>query len=325
MAPSPASQHAAHVQSTVEAASSAAQSLVAASWRRSLLNHHLEPGTQRPNLTVTEGEMEEAKARMGRLLSVASDSMDRLFRAVGNTGCCVVLSDADGLLVDRRGTAGDEKTFRQWGLWPGALWSEDAEGTNGVGTCIAEGRPVTIHREQHFFARNTAMSCMDAPIHDHEGRLAAVLDVSSCRADDTAVFLQLIQSSVIDTARRIESDNFRAAFAGSRILMGDDHGRKGTVLLAVDRDDLVVGATRAARQIFGLTDESLKTPRPAQDVLSGQGSAAAGMGAVDLKSAERGAILRALARTDGNLAAAARQLKLGRATLYRRLDQLEIE
>lgn len=316
MVESPEAAHAGHIVRTVEAANSAAHSLVAASWRRSLLKHRLEPGETRKPTYVTDSETREARDRLDNLVAVAGGSMDRLFRAVGNNGCCVLLSDAAGLLLERRGKDGDATTFRDWGLWPGAVWSEATEGTNGIGTCIAEASPVTIHRDQHFLTRNTAMSCVDAPIHDHRGRLAAVLDVSSCRADDTGGFLGLISAAVIDAARRIESDNFRAAFADARIVMCDQHGTSGAMLMAVDRDDLVIGATRAARQTFGLDEDSFASPRPAADILYG------GPQTGDLSTAERGEILRALARTGGNAAAAARLLKIGRATLYRRMQRL---
>lgn len=311
-----AGAHADRILSTVENASSAAQSRVFASWRRSLLNHRLEPGESRPPLTLTDAETDEARQRLDRLLAVASDSMDRLFRAVGRSGCCVLLSDATGLVLDRRGTAGDESIFREWGLWPGAIWGEETEGTNGIGTCITEGAPVTIHRDQHFLTRNTDMSCVDAPIYDQRGRLVAVLDVSSCRPDDAESFLGVISAAVVDAARRIENDSFRTAFADARIVMCDQQGATGSVLLAVDRDDLLVGATRAARQIFGLDDASFTHPRPAEDVLRGTRQPG------DFRAAERGEIQRALARSGGNVSQAAHLLNIGRATLYRRMQRL---
>ena len=313
-------RHADLVFSTASSDSAVARSFVAASWSRSLNYHHLDPDTPQAPERLTGRELDQAREQAGRLLSIARPAMTRLLQTVGDSGCCVLLTDADGVVLERQGSPSHDPAFNRWGLWTGAVWSEAAEGTNGIGTCLAERRQVMIHRSEHFFARNTAMSCMDAPIHDHEGRLAAVLDISSCRADDTEGFMVLLQAAVVDAARRIESDHFRAAFAGQRIIMGEEHGPKGAVLLAIDKDDLVVGATRAARQLFQLDDKSFSSPRPAADILGGGEDT----DPVDLRNAERGAILRALARTDGNVAAAARQLKLGRATLYRRMQRLGI-
>jgi transcriptional regulator of acetoin/glycerol metabolism len=120
------------------------------------------------------------------------------------------------------------------GLWPGTNWGEDSEGTNGIGTCLVEQRPVTIHRDQHFLTRNTLLSCTTAPVHDHEGRLVAALDVSSCRADLTEGFLHLITMATNDAAARI-----------ILIFPVADKGPRAS-LLAVDSGDLVIGATHAA-------------------------------------------------------------------------------
>ncbi|TGS90104.1 GAF domain-containing protein, partial [Mesorhizobium sp. M8A.F.Ca.ET.213.01.1.1] len=89
----------------------------------------------------------------------------------------------------------------------------------GIGTCLVEQRALTIHRDQHFYTCNTGLSCTTAPIYDHRGDLVAALDVSSCRADLTEAFANLISMAVIDAARRIEAENFKIAFPKARILL----------------------------------------------------------------------------------------------------------
>ncbi len=230
------------------ASDAAAKSALVASWRRSANLHHLDPATRMGPVRLTQGELNDARRRIEPLLSAAQSSLDRLYQAVGGVGCCVLLADRDGIPIDRRGAASDDKTFQQWGLWTGTVWSEEAEGTNGIGTCLVEQRTLTIHADQHFFDRNTLLSCTTAPIYDHEGNLAAALDVSSCRADLTEGFVQLISMAVSDAARRIEADHFRLAFPDARILLAPTVDRGAGALLAVDGDDLVIGASRAARQ-----------------------------------------------------------------------------
>ena len=92
--------------------------------------------------------------------------------------------------------------FRRWGLWNGAVWSEAREGTNGIGTCLAEQRVLTIHRDQHFHTRNIGLSCTVAPLFDPNGRIAGALDVSSCRPGLEGL-TGLVERAVTDAARRI--------------------------------------------------------------------------------------------------------------------------
>ncbi|BBB98934.1 MULTISPECIES: helix-turn-helix domain-containing protein [Bradyrhizobium] len=293
-----------------------APSDLSASWRRSGHLHALDPASRLPSHRLSQADIAAAQQRLGGFLKVAQSTLDRLFLAVGGVGCSVLLADRDGVVVDRRGAGADDATFDAWGLWTGAVWSEKYEGTNGIGTCIVEKRPLSIDREQHFFTRNSGLFCTTAPIFDEHGELAAALDVSSCRADLTGGFSRLIATTVTDAARTIEAENFRRAFPDARILLTPKSERAVNSLLAVDRDDLVIGATRAARRALGLNAASLARPLPAADLIGETRDAG------DLAAAERAALQRALARAGGNVSKAARDLDMSRATLHRKLKQL---
>jgi len=312
-------QHATVVEAAI-ASGHAAKSAVVASWCRSLRLHQLDPEGTRPPVRLNEAELALARARVEPLLHAARSVMDRLCQAVGAAGCCVLLAGNDGIPVDRRGAAGDDSTFESWGLWTGAVWSEEQEGTNGIGTCLVEKRALTIDRDQHFFTRNTLLSCTAAPIHDHDAKLAGVLDVSSCRADRTEGFADLITLAVTDAVRRIEADIFRAAFPKARIVLTTPLDGHGSGLLAIDADDLVVGATRSARLALGLAPDRAFAPVPAADLLGGPGAALEKLGDV-----ERGILQRALLRAEGNVSAAAKALGVSRATLHRKLKRFELK
>jgi transcriptional regulator of acetoin/glycerol metabolism len=222
-----------------------------------------------------------------------------------------------------RGVPADDKIFESWGLWPGAIWSEESEGTNGIGTCIVEQRPLTIHRTQHFLARNTLMSCTAAPIFDHLGKLVAALDVSSCRTDLVEDFVPLISIAVSDAARRIESENFRISFPRARITVAPvaDH-HTAAALIATDNDDLIVGANRSARLQLGITQAAIDKGMPAGTLIRGMSHDVS----VDaLTDAERGVLYRALAEAGGNVTAAARTLGISRATLHRKMKKMNLD
>lgn len=312
--------HAEHIQSALTG-DAAAQSALVASWGRSMRLYGLNPEEGAPPNIVTERELREARERLGSLVATAETTLDRLYSAVGGAGCCVLLADKNGVPVDRRGYEGDDATFYKIGLWTGAVWSEESEGTNGIGTALAEQRALTIHRDQHFRSRNTTLSCTVAPIFDHRGRLMAAIDVSSARSDLTDGFAKLIAMAVVDAARRVEAENFRLAFPKARIVMaqGSDPGneRAMNALIAVDEDDLVVGASRSARHLLGLTDESLNVPLPAANLLGQDTDAERGFAA-----AERSVIQRVLRKADGNISIAAGMMGMSRATLHRKLKRL---
>lgn len=316
-------EHAASIDLAIERNEAARLPLVA-SWQRSRILHALSPNKTSAPERVSAQELKEAQDRLGLLLNLSEGKLDQLYTAVGDVGCSVVLADKNGVAVARRGAQQDDKTFDKWGLWTGAIWSEESEGTNGIGTCIIEKRPLTIHKDQHFHSKNTGLSCTAAPIFDQHANLMAVIDVSSCRADLTANFSQLISVAVIDTARQIESDHFSRSFPNAQIVLacGGNQAQaggavKGAALLAVDQDDLVVGATRSARDVYGLSDADLSQPLPLSTL---QGKAV--NLARDYALSEGRIIQQALAKSGGNISAAAREMGISRATLHRKLNKI---
>ena len=309
--------HIEKVAVTVESSNAGARSRLAASWVRSIRKHGLDPARQSPPEYLTEAEIQKRKHLVGRVAKIAVSKLDQLFSLVGNSGCCVLLTDCQGVVIDHRFHDVDAQAFQNWGLGLGADWSEAAQGTNGIGTCLTEQREVIIHRDQHFMASNIGMSCIDAPVYGPEGEIVAALDVSSARADHTGAMNGMIAELVRQAARSIETDTFQDKFNDARVIVVND-ASEGVSLLATNTDDIVIGATRAARRKFDLETSGELKPVPLSDLI-GRDNASKGF-----ERAQSAAITRALVRADHNVSLAARELGVSRATLYRRMKRFGI-
>jgi AraC-like DNA-binding protein len=174
------------------------------------------------------------------------------------------LCNPDGIAIHHRGDEAQAEQFKYWGIWVGGVWSESVEGTNGIGTCIAEQRPVLVHRDQHFRTRHIGLSCAGAPIFDPTGRLELVLDASSMTSNQSHT-LALAATKV--AARAVEERLFREWFRKVWTIAAvpsDDSGP--ALLLAVDDDLRIVGADRVARTTFALDDERLSSGVPLSTV-----------------------------------------------------------
>ncbi len=311
-----------HVRSHEEAVAAAlaqgaaAKSSIVASWARSANVHGLDPARKPRDERLTEGELRALHQRMEPVTIAARPTLERLFQAVGGFGASVILASEEGVAVDRLGKPSEDRDFADAGLWTGTRWSESAVGTNAIGTCLVERRPVVVNRDQHFLSLNIELTCISAPVHDANGDLIAVLDVSTVRKDLGEGFAGLISHSATEAARKIEADLFHARFPKARMVLVPGIDRGLGALLAVDADDLVIGATRAARQHLGLSGDLTKAPLPVSDLLGVEAH-------VRPEDGERAVITRAIARAGGNLSAAARALGISRATLHRKLGRSE--
>jgi transcriptional regulator of acetoin/glycerol metabolism/AraC-like DNA-binding protein len=233
---------------------------VSTSWHRSACQYGINPDrSEAPNI-LSSKEVDSLRQELDDLIFCAQEEIDHLYKVVRDAGYTILLCNRTGVAVEHRGDATEADQFKNWGAWLGGVFAEELEGTNGIGTCIAEERPVTIHRSQHFRSRNTDLSCSGAPIFDIDGTLMAVLDLSSVDPGLSESAHGLAGPLTIKSARAIEERYFRLRFRNEWIVMivppEDD---SNAMLLAVDEGERIVGANRSARDIFDLQNDAFRS------------------------------------------------------------------
>ena len=252
--------HAQHVCSVAEgAAPLPGVEEVSSSWQRSATKYGVDPVDNKAPRILASGELKHSREPLDKLIFSAQEDIDQLYKVVREAGYVVLFCDSSGVAVEHRGEDGQARSFEYWGTWLGGVWSEEVEGTNGIGTCIVEERPVTIHRSQHFRSRHINLSCSGAPVFSTDGRLVAVLDVSSIDPDLSERAHALTGALTKRSARAIEERFFREQFRREWIVaVAPPEGGAVGMLLAIDGDHRVVGANRAARASLLLDDSGLQ-------------------------------------------------------------------
>jgi AraC-like DNA-binding protein len=221
------------------------------SWRRSASAYGVDPGSIAAPRILTTSELRQSQEAAEQLIEAARPELDHLYKIVQPAHYVILLCDKDGLVIAHRGEEAEAAQFRRWGTWLGGVWSEEAEGTNGIGTALAEGRPVTVHRSQHFRARHIDLSCSGAPIFGGDGELRGVLDVSSIDPTLSEHSHAMTGALTAAAARAIEERLFRKQFHRAWIVAtGPADGSGSPILIAVDQGLRIVGAGWHARQMF---------------------------------------------------------------------------
>lgn len=175
--------HADYVNSVVKASGVGAlhdlDNPVTRSWRRCMNDFSLDPAASQEILVVDRPDLAARLEKQAGLLSIAQLEMANLHHQLAGSGFGIILTDADGVVLNVVGDPDFTDTASSTGVLSGGVWSEEQQGTNGMGTCLIERRPLIVHQNEHFLTRNTVLTCSAAPIFNHTGDLIAVLDASS--------------------------------------------------------------------------------------------------------------------------------------------------
>ncbi len=238
------------------------------SWLRCLTQYNLDPQSQREPYVLPRDERLARKERNLELVSFADAEMAHLYHQLAGSGYSIILTDRDGVLLDYYGDLSFRNAAFRTGLVLGAVWSEEHGGTNGMGTCLFERAPLIIHRDQHFFSRNTGLTCCAAPIFDHSGELVAVLDASgeSDRAQQHTLVLVNMSAQMIENRLFLHrfKDEFVVRFHSRPELVGT----WGEGIIALDAAGAIAALDRNALFQLGVKNASELTGAPLERVFN---------------------------------------------------------
>jgi len=205
-----------HIQRVFSAASdktliesSCPDTQIVSSWERCLKNYDLDPARTNDIHIVERIDLLDYQESVNEFLGdFVKEEMGQLYQRISGSGYSVLLTSCEGVIINYVGDTNLSKPFQQAGLRLGALWNEAHVGTNGIGTCVFEKKPVTIHQDDHFHSRHINLTCTAAPIFDTQGQLIAVLDVSTANTNDSKILHSHTEALVGMSARLIEHVGF---------------------------------------------------------------------------------------------------------------------
>ncbi|HET9818569.1 MAG TPA: sigma-54-dependent Fis family transcriptional regulator [Rhodanobacteraceae bacterium] len=262
--------HASQVMRAVQSGGVSVAPRIGRSWNRCVNEFGIRPHSSRDTAVLPARQLREYQQRLGGVLTVASCEMENLYELISGTGYAVILSDASGTVLNAITDPALKREFRQAGLWLGALWDERHEGTNGIGTCLAECSATTVHREEHFRDYNVRLSCSSAPILDAHGALLGVLDASSINSADTRAIQRHTVALVTMSASLISRCRFLDEYPDAWILRFHSRpefvGLLHEALIAVDGEGLVQAVNESALLQLGSGSRAALVGHPIEEL-----------------------------------------------------------
>ncbi len=305
---------------------------------------------------VSAAAMRRATCTSRALHAAAAPVLTELSRVIALTRYFSILTDSQGIVVAVGGNPDFDLAPVRAIARVGVDLSERSVGTTAISAALTELHPVWLHRGEHFFEATSIYSCAGAPIFGPDGDCAGMLDLTGVQVQERPELRHL----AAQMAQRVEQA-LLLAVPHRRLLRLQWPGTSsvaGPALLVVDDESRIAGANRSACAMLGLRydaaaagfgaleDVFATTAGRLMSLLPGQlplqlplwsglqiqvASLHDSSGVVEpaplprpaarLRDAETDLIRLTVDATRGNVAEAARQLGISRATVYRRIKQ----
>ena len=210
--------------------------VVADSWNR-LIAKGIDPEHHSPPDVDTSG-LDMLRQQSG-LLAVLDDISRGLESVIDDGENILVIADARGRVLWRSGSPRVLGRADRLGFVEGASWSENAVGTNAIGTALVSHRAVQLFSAEHFLRSHHPWTCAGAPIKDpRTGHVIGIVDVSGPAATVHATTVALV-----DLVARLAESHLREAHDRTlnrlRTVAAPILARIGRPALAVDQDGWV--------------------------------------------------------------------------------------
>lgn len=220
------------------------------SWLRSVQKYNIDPSQSTRPQILTQSALKDHQEPLDKFLWIARAGLENLYQQLSCLNYVVVMTDANGVNIDFLSDKAFSKELKEAGVYLGSIWTEEAEGTNGVGVCLEEQTPVIVHCEEHFKARHINLSCTVAPIFSPSGQLIAILDASTTTPQKHKESQFLVLQLVKQTAKLVENAYFIDYFKNHYILKICDRKEFCHVvtenLIALDGAGIILAADKSA-------------------------------------------------------------------------------
>ncbi len=231
-----------HLLAHGECPPGALQERIANSWQRSLRAGVQPVGRVQTYDPLTGSEMRQVLSRSEDLIAIARPVMDYVFEQI--------LANPQSTLLHTLGDAPFLNKAERVALRSGAIWTEEARGTNAIGTALVEGAPLRVEGAEHFLEANGFLTCAASPIFSPQGQLLGVLDISGDQRQSQAHTLGLVTTA----ARMVENRWLLARHQRDWRLhfhtQAQGVGSAAEGILALSPDGSLLGGNRVAMQAF---------------------------------------------------------------------------
>ncbi len=171
---------------------SVVSAMILRSWERSRAAK-VDPDVKERS-RINGDELKGILAENADLMDCAKDILEQMFSSMQEAVSALSLVSAQGVTLYISNRVSHRAYYPD--ALVGSINTEEARGTNGIGTCLAERQPVEIIGAEHFRFSGECWSCSAAPIFSPDGKLIGVLNVTQPRKQYHTHTLGMVKAAV---------------------------------------------------------------------------------------------------------------------------------
>ncbi|WP_404660783.1 sigma-54-dependent Fis family transcriptional regulator [Haloimpatiens myeolchijeotgali] len=181
------------------------------------------------------------------LRAIARPIMKNLYNIVKGSGTSIILTDKEGYLLDVIGDKEIMERANELNFLVGALWTEEAVGTNAIGTALVIDSPVQTIGAEHYCEKHHSWSCSAAIIHDENNNIIGCLDMSGNYKSAHPHTLGMVLTGACSIEKQWELSVYNK-------LMNTSFESMSEGIIITDEKLKILKTNRAAENILKLTE-----------------------------------------------------------------------
>jgi sigma-54 dependent transcriptional regulator, acetoin dehydrogenase operon transcriptional activator AcoR len=174
------------------------------SWKR-CQSFGVDPNKMQTTVSLDDDELREL-INHSRLYKASLPILDEMSKKILETNYLTTLCDREGRIIYLNGDCKILREAELMNFLVGADWSEEAAGTNAIGTSLAEGHPIQILSAEHFCQGCHPWICSSAPIKDpFTGHMLGTIDLTGQAMDAQPHTLEIAIMAASLVQKQLES------------------------------------------------------------------------------------------------------------------------
>lgn len=138
----------------------------------------LDPFSKNSPPTLSKGKLLSLLKNNKDLIEISKPVMDMIEISVKGTGFIITLTEKSGYVLVVRGDSDILRMAKENYYLPGCLRTVEHAGTNAIGVCLIEGRPIQLTGAEHYKVHHHDWTCSSATICDSQKQLIGAITLS---------------------------------------------------------------------------------------------------------------------------------------------------